>query len=170
MRVILITGEGKGKTTSALGMVLRAVGHGLRVCVVQFIKKDCDTGEAKALRSLPGVDLYICGAGFVFRREGKDYHHHAESAQKGMVLVQQKITEGVDLVVLDEICGAVALGLVKEESVLALLDAAGANTSFILTGRDASQALIDRADTVSSVVCLKHGYEQGLPAQKGIEK
>jgi cob(I)alamin adenosyltransferase len=87
-----------------------------------------------------------------------------------MVLVQQKITEGVDLVVLDEICGAVALGLVKEESVLALLDAAGANTSFILTGRDASQALIDRADTVSSVVCLKHGYEQGLPAQKGIEK
>ena len=169
MRVILITGDGKGKTTSAMGMVLRAVGHGLRVCVVQFIKKDCDTGEAKSLRSLPGVELHICGNGFVFKLEGKEYQQHVECAQRGMALIRQKIAEGFDLFVLDEICGAVSLGLVKVESVLELLAVAGENTSFIWTGRNASEKLIDRADTVSSVECVKHGFDQGLPAQKGIE-
>jgi len=169
MRIILITGDGKGKTTSALGMVLRAVGHGQRVCMVQFIKKDCDTGEAKALRSLAGVELHICGDGFVFKREGESYQHHIECAQNGMALIKEKISEGFDLFVLDEICGAVSQGLIKVERVLELLESAGESASFVLTGRNACQELIERADTVSSVECVKHGFEKGLPAQKGIE-
>ncbi len=169
MRIIVITGDGKGKTTSALGMVLRAVGHGQRVCVVQFIKKDCDTGESRALRMLPGVDLHICGDGFVFKREGVLFQHHVECAQNAMEVLRRKIQQNYDMIVMDEICGALSLGLIELQSVLELLELADDKIAFILTGRNACKELIDIADTVSSVECVKHGFEHGIPAQKGID-
>ena len=150
-------------------MVLRATGHGQRVCVVQFIKEDCGTGESNALRALPGVELHICGAGFVFKREGALYDHHVECAQAAIELLRGKVCEGFDLIVLDEICGAVSLGLVQVDQVLELLEIADKKTAFVLTGRSASQELIERADTVSSVECIKHGADIGISAQKGIE-
>ena len=150
-------------------MVLRASGHGKRVCVVQFIKKDCGTGESRSLELLPGVELHICGDGFVFRREGEDYNHHVHCAQAAMALLQEKISAGFDMFVLDEICGAISLGLVSLQSVLDLMGVAQEDTIFILTGRDAPAELIDMADTVSCIDCVKHAVDIGIPAQEGVE-
>lgn len=169
MRIVLITGDGKGKTTSALGMVLRAVGHGQRVCVVQFVKKDCGTGESKALEMLPGVEIHICGDGFVFKREGELYEHHVHCAEAAMALLQEKTSFGFDMIVLDEVCGAISLGLINVESVLNLMENAPDNTVFVLTGRDAPPELIAKADTVSRIECVKHGMDAGIPAQEGVE-
>ena len=169
MRILVITGDGKGKTTAALGMVLRAAGHGQRVCVVQFIKKDCGTGESKALEMLSGVEIHVCGDGFVFEREGDDYNHHVHCAEAAMTLLQEKITSGFDMIVLDEVCGAVSLGLISVESVLGLMDNAPDDTVFVLTGRNAPPELIAKADTVSRIDCVKHAMDVGVPAQEGVE-
>ena len=169
MRIIVITGDGKGKTTAALGMVLRAAGHGQRVCVVQFIKKDCGTGESRALEMLPGVEIYICGDGFVFKREGELYEHHVHCAETAMTLLQRKTAFGFDMIVLDEVCGAISLGLISVEGVLGLMENAPDDTVFVLTGRDAPAELIQKADTVSRIECVKHGIDAGIPAQEGVE-
>ncbi len=169
MRVLVITGDGRGKTTSALGLTLRAVGHGMRVCVVQFIKKECGTGESAALALLPGVDLAICGDGFVFGREGGRYKEHRRCAEAAMTLLRDKVASGFDMFVLDEICGAVALGLIPASSVLELIDSAPGDTVFVLTGRDAPPEFIARADTVSRIENIKHGCDAGLPACRGVE-
>ncbi|MFO7937746.1 MAG: cob(I)yrinic acid a,c-diamide adenosyltransferase [Kiritimatiellia bacterium] len=169
MRIIVLTGEGKGKTTSAMGMVLRAVGHGQRVCIVQFIKKDCGSGEIRALGMLPGVEMHVCGKGFVFERQGERFKEHLHCAEDAVTLLQEKISPFFDMIVLDEICPAISLGLVSEETVLKLLDSAPDNINFVLTGRDAPPALIARADTVSRIECVKHGFNSGFPAAEGVE-
>ena len=169
VRVLVITGDGRGKTTSAFGLVLRAVGHGQSVCVVQFIKKECGSGESVALGMLPGVELHICGDGFVFNRDARGCSRHVLCAEAGMKILKQKIKAGFDMFVLDEICGAVSLGLVSVESVLALMESASENAVFVLTGRDAPPELVERADTVSRIECVKHGCDAGLPARKGVE-
>jgi cob(I)alamin adenosyltransferase len=169
-RIILITGDGKGKTTSALGMVLRAVGNGLRVCVVQFIKSRKDTGEARALALLPGVEVHACGEGFVLPQGGHVREKHARSAQAGLALAAQKLSDpAFGMVVLDEVCGAVALELLEAQAVCEALCAAAPGTVIVLTGRDACRELVERADTVSRVECVKHGMNDGWPAQKGVE-
>ncbi len=169
MRIIVITGEGRGKTTSALGLVLRAAGHGMRVCVVQFVKSECRTGEAVALRMLPGVELHILGDGFVREHSGKRFERHVECAEQALELVRCKIGVGYDVFVLDEICGALSLGLISLSTLLRLLDEAPEGSIFILTGRNAPAGLIERADTVSCIENLKHGCELGMAAQKGVE-
>ncbi len=169
MRTIVITGDGKGKTTAALGMVLRAAGHDQRVCFVQFIKSDIDSGEFRALARLPGVDVHICGAGFVFSREGELYQHHVHCAEKAMTLVREKIVHDFDMIVLDEVCGAIALELISVESVLELMESAPDHMVIVLTGRDAPPELVQRADTVSRIECVKHAFDAGIPAQKGVE-
>jgi cob(I)alamin adenosyltransferase len=169
MRILVITGNGRGKTTSALGLVLRAVGHGQRVCIVQFIKKDSGTGEAVALGMLPGVDLNICGAGFVRERDGAKSGHHKHCAEAAISLLQQKISDGFDMFVLDEICGAVSLGLLPARAVVDLMKIAPDDSVFVLTGRNAPAEFIDMADTVSRITCVKHGCDAGIPAQEGVE-
>jgi len=170
MRVVIITGEGRGKTTSALGLVLRAAGHGMRVCVVQFIKRDQMTGEAVALRMLPGVELHICGNGFVFADENQErFGHHVRCAQAAIELLKERLQAGFGMFVLDEICGAISLGLLELSTVLELLDSAPEQTIFVLTGRDAPSELIERADTVSRIASVKHGCSIGIKAQKGVE-
>lgn len=169
-RVVLLTGDGKGKTTAALGMVLRAAGHGLKVCVVQFMKGRRDTGEARALPLLPGVELHVCGKGFVRQREGPVFEAHAEAARDGLRLAAGRLRDAAyGMVVLDEVCGAVACGLLDAAQVCAALDGASAGMVVVLTGRDACPELIETADTVSRIESVKHGMETGCPAQKGVE-
>ena len=169
-RIVLITGDGKGKTSSALGMVLRAVGHGQRVCVIQFIKNRQDTGEARALALLPGVETHLCGEGFVLPEGGPSLDAHKRAAGAGLALAAQKLSDpAVGMVVLDEVCGAVALGLLGAQAVCETLKAAASDKVIVLTGRDACQELVGVADTVSRVECVKHGMNEGWPAQKGVE-
>jgi cob(I)alamin adenosyltransferase len=169
-RIVLITGDGKGKTTAALGMVLRAVGHGLRVCVVQFIKRRGDTGEARALAGLASVEVHLCGEGFFRGQAGSNLEAHTRAAEEGLRLAAQKMSDpGYSMVVLDEVCGAVAHGLLDAQAVRAAIEGAAPGTVIVLTGRDACQDLIDLADTVSRIACLKHGLDVGWAAQEGVE-
>jgi cob(I)alamin adenosyltransferase len=170
-RIILLTGQGKGKTSSALGMVLRAVGHQMRVCVIQFVKKSRDTGEARALALLPGVEHLICGNGFITQQENTErLGQHCQAATDGLRLAKSRIVDPtIQMVVLDEICAALNHHLLEEQEVIDLLASANDGKIIILTGRHAPKALIDRADTVSFVESAKHGYQRGMEAQPGVE-
>jgi cob(I)alamin adenosyltransferase len=170
-RVILLTGNGKGKTSSALGMVLRAVGHGLSVSVIQFVKGCTDTGEARTLKQLPGVEHLLCGKGFVTPQDTPEKRQqHCRSATEGITLALTRIQNPkIHMVVLDEICSALNLGLLTEKDVLELISQTSEGKIIILTGRNAPQALIDIADTVSEIQEVKHGMRQHFPAQPGVE-
>ena len=170
IRVVLLTGDGRGKTTSALGLVLRAAGHGLRVCVIQFMKSRRDTGETVALGRFPEVELLTCGLGFVPGPSSPAYAEHRTAAAAGLRLARERLADPrVGMVVLDEICGAVARGLLSDADVLAALGEAHDEAIVVLTGRDATPALMERADTVSRIECVKHGHRTGWPAQRGVE-
>lgn len=170
-RVVLVTGDGKGKTTAALGMALRAVGHGRRVCVLQFFKRRNDVGEARALALLPGVEQHLCGEGFLFPGATESERDaHAAAAREGLRLAASKLADpAFGMVILDEVCGAVACGLLAVRDVLDAIDGTVSGTVVVLTGRDACPELIERADTVSRVACVKHGFDAGWPAQEGVE-
>lgn len=170
-RIILLTGNGKGKTSSALGMVLRAAGHGLRVSVIQFVKGCTDTGEARTLKHLPGVEHLLCGKGFVTPSDKPEKHEqHCRSAGEGLKLARVRMENPeIRMVVLDEICSAINLGLLTEKEVLELISAASEGKIIILTGRNAPQALADISDTVSEIQEVKHGMRQNIPAQPGVE-
>ncbi len=168
-RVLIITGDGKSKTTAALGMALRAVGHGLRVCVIQFIKNDPNTGELAALARL-GVEVTQAGSGFVPSADAPQFAEHQRAAAETLELASAAISSGeTDMLILDEICTAVAKGLLGEDDVLSLLQRAETGKIVVLTGRGATERLIAKADTVSEIRCVKHGYQAGIAAQKGVE-
>lgn len=169
-RIIVLTGEGKGKSSSALGMVLRAVGHGLHVCVIQFIKDQTDTGEAKALRMLPAVEHVLCGRGFVLSHEPHRHAEHCNAAREGLALARQRLVDpAVQMVVLDEICCALSESLLSRGDIQSTLAAASDDKIIILTGRNAPDWLVECADTVSHMTCIKHGYDSGIAAQLGVE-
>jgi cob(I)alamin adenosyltransferase len=170
-RILIFTGDGKGKTTAAMGMVLRASSHGMRVKVVQFLKSDTGSGEVAALQSLPGVEFARRGLGFVPKRKNDpQFAEHRRIAGEGMELAREAILSGTyNLVVLDEICGAIAAGLLEETAVTALLKQAPAGLRLALTGRHATAALIELADTVTEMRCVKHALQQGRKAQRGVE-
>lgn len=168
--VMVFTGDGKGKTTAALGMALRAWGHGMRVLVIQFVKSArVETGERLAAARL-GERFVIktLGEGFVF--EGEDVERHREAARRALETAREAVQSGeYDLVVLDEITHALKHGLITEEAVLALLAAKSPAVHLVLTGRDAPEAIVARADLVTEMRAVKHHYQRGVPAQKGIE-
>ena len=170
--VVVITGNGKGKTTSAMGMVLRATGHGLRSCIIQFMKGDLFSGEWEGVKLLgPLVELHATGKGFCGIR-GNPYGHaeHRANAQAAMVLAREKLLSGrFDLLILDEINNAVKYRLVDLDQVLALLDVRPATVHLILTGRYAAAEIIERAHTVSEVNEIKHAYRQQIEPQPGID-
>jgi cob(I)alamin adenosyltransferase len=170
-RILIFTGPGKGKTTAALGMVLRASGHGLRTKIIQFLKSGKGSGEITALQHLPGVEFVRRGLGFVPKQQDDpSFAEHQSAAEEGLALAREAIlSDYYDLVVLDEICGAIAAGLLAESAVANLLRVAPARLSLVLTGRHAPKALIDLADTVTEMHCVKHGLHQGRTAQKGVE-
>lgn len=169
-RILLFTGDGKGKTTAALGAVLRAAGQGMKCLVVQFIKSDRDTGEMAGIGALPGAEIVQTGLGFVPRREDPSFEEHRRAARQGLALAEQALREGrCDLLVLDEVCLAAAKGLLDEGDIAAALGRAGEGTSVILTGRSATVGLIALADTVTEMRAVKHALREGRKAQKGIE-
>ncbi len=170
--VVVLTGNGKGKTTSAMGMVLRAVGHGMNVCVIQFMKGDLYSGEWDGVKLLGGqVDFTSTGKGFC-GIQGNPYSHaeHRENAQDAIQLVQEKMKSGAfDLLILDEINNALHLKLVDLDQVLSILNERPEQLHLVITGRDAHPHIIDRADTVSEVNEIKHAYRKDIEPQPGID-
>lgn len=169
--VIVHTGNGKGKTTAALGMGLRAWGQGMKVLVVQFIKGNWKYGELQAAQRL-GENFVIrqMGEGFVNKGQNKTAEDHKSAALEALAAAKTAVLSGQwDLIILDEINYAVKFGLVEPEEVLALLDSKPALLHLVLTGRDAQPAIIDKADLVTEMKEIKHPYKQGIKAQKGIE-
>jgi len=166
-RVLVFTGDGKGKTTAALGLALRAHGHGLRVCIIQFIKSRTDVGEVMAVEALgPGIELLPMGGGFV-RQEGGTPADRARAAE-ALELARAKMAE-CDVLVLDEINGAVKLKLISLDDVLGLIRDKPRELHVVLTGRGAHPSVIDAADTVTDMTSVKHAYDAGVTAQRGID-
>jgi len=170
--VIVHTGNGKGKTTAALGTALRACGYGHRVVMIQFIKGPWKSGEqVSAERLAPEFELIKAGKGF-YRIMGDRIPEevHRNAAAEGLALADEKITSGqYDLVILDEINNAVADGLLTIEQVIALIDRKPPHVHLILTGRNAHERVLDRAHMVTEMRDVKHPYQQGILAQKGID-
>jgi cob(I)alamin adenosyltransferase len=169
----VFTGNGKGKTTAAVGLTVRAVGNRYRVFFLQFIKGQWKTGEREVLRSLPGVDLEVTGRGFTIERLRNpriDPADHAAAAAHGWAVARRVVAEGeYDLVVLDEILGAVKAGLVPLPELLDLVRSKPPTLHLALTGRNAPPELIELADLVSEIQPVKHPLSQGIKAQRGIE-
>jgi cob(I)alamin adenosyltransferase len=169
-RLLIFTGDGKGKTTAALGMVLRAAGHGQAVKMIQFIKADSKTGELAACQRLPGVEIVQMGRGFIPPPTSAKFAVHRDAAVKALEAAAEAVaSDKYDLIVLDEICVAIAKNLIAEEKVLEMIERAPEKLCLVLTGRDASQRLIEQADTVSEVKCIKHALNAGVWAQTGVE-
>jgi len=167
--VYLYTGEGEGKTTNALGLALRALGHGYKVIVVQFMKGRKNIGEYKIRERLgPDYEIYQFGRrGFVdlYNPSPED----VERARKALRFARKQLKKKPRLLILDEVNLAAAFGLVKVEDVLKLLDEAPPETTVVLTGRRAPKELLDRADLVTEMHEGKHPMAKGVPARKGIE-
>lgn len=167
-RIIIHTGDGKGKTTAALGTVFRALGHGQRVCVIQFIKGQGNYGERIFAEKLDNLDWHICGKGFVFKKENVE--EDRKIAEQGFALAAEIIdSDRYDLVVLDELTYLPALDFLAADRIVEALQAKPERLSIIVTGRKAPPELVEIADTVSEVRVVKHAYQQGIKAQKGIE-
>jgi len=168
--VQIYTGEGKGKTTAALGLTIRAVGHGFRVYIIQFMKGKGGYGEIEGLKRLyPECQHEHFGApGWVHK--GENIEEHILEVRKAFIRAQEIIlSEEWDIVILDEILNALWFNLIPEIEVLELLSKKPTPVELVLTGRNASQNLIDRADLVTEMVKRKHPYEQGIMARLGIE-
>lgn len=164
---ILFTGNGKGKTTASMGQVLRAVGQGFKVCVVQFIKGSWTTGEAKACEALDRVEFHVMGRGFTWRQDPMETKRAAEV---GWALAREKIMGGAfDLVVLDELTYLIRYQLIDESSILDVIRNRPPHVHLVISGRDASPALIEAADLVTVMKEVKHPYGAGVKAQVGIE-
>ena len=173
--VIVHTGDGKGKTTAALGLAMRAWGDGLRVLILQFIKGGWRCGELNAIAALAkndaGGTIEVRQRGLGFTRKGDvDAAEHQRAAQEALADARAAITSGAwDLVILDEINYAVKFGLLETSDVLALLDARPPALHVVLTGRDAAPEVIARADPVTEMHLVKHPFQHGVKAQRGIE-
>jgi len=170
---LVFTGNGKGKTTAAVGLTVRAAGNRMRVFFLQFIKGQWKTGEREILRGLPGVDLEVTGRGFTIeslRDPRIPLEDHAAAAAHGWQVAREIVAEGAyDMVVLDEILGAVKAGLVPLAELVELVRSKPSELHLVLTGRDAPAELIDAADLVSEILPIKHPLASGIKAQRGIE-
>jgi cob(I)alamin adenosyltransferase len=167
--LIVHTGDGKGKSTAAFGMVLRAWGRGMRTCVIQFIKSQKgDWGEIKAAKKL-GLEWHTTGDGFTW--DSKDLEATAERAICGWNLAKEKIaSHDYDLIVLDEMTYTFHFGWVKIDDVLDwLAENKPADLHLVITGRDAPPELIEKADLVTEMKPIHHPFDKGILAQPGIE-
>ncbi|MGQ9558729.1 MAG: cob(I)yrinic acid a,c-diamide adenosyltransferase [Desulfurispora sp.] len=167
--IMVFTGNGKGKTTAALGMAVRARGQGLRVLVVQFIKGGQSYGELEALGAL-GIEIRPLGLGFVRHAAPEQMEQHRAAARAALDEVRREMLSGRwDMLVLDEINYAVHFGLIQEQELLELLAEKPPALHLVLTGRYARPAVVERADLVSEIQEVKHPFARGVPAQKGVE-
>ncbi|TWI53758.1 cob(I)alamin adenosyltransferase [Pseudomonas duriflava] len=167
--LLVNTGIGKGKSSSAFGMVARALGHGLKVGVVQFIKGRVSTGEQLFFKRFPEeVRYHVMGEGFTW--ETQDRQRDIETAGKAWEVAVELLNDpGIALVVLDELNIAFKHGYLDVDQILEDLRNRPLTQHVVVTGRGAPQALIEAADTVSDMSLVKHAFQSGIRAQKGIE-
>lgn len=166
--LLVLTGNGKGKSSSAFGMVARALGHGLKVGVAQFIKGRKDTGEEGFFSQQSDVSWHVLGEGFTW--ETQNLERDIETAERGWAVVKEMLSdESLDLIVLDELTYPLKYGWLKLDTVLADLKRRPSMQHVVITGRGAPEALLEAADTVSELQDVKHAYRAGVKAQKGID-
>ena len=174
--MIVYTGNGKGKTSAALGNVFRALGHGWKVLIIQFFKGDWPIvfGELESAKAHPNLEILQLGRGFV-RGMGdrKPFSEHKAAADEAIRLAKEKIYSGkYNLVVLDEANYAVDyldIKLVALQDLIEIIEKKPEHTHLIFTGRDAKKEIIDRADLVTEMKEIKHPFQKGIQAQKGID-
>lgn len=171
--IIVNSGDGKGKSSSAFGTAIRAAGHGQRVAIMQFIKGTWKTGEAEAFKRFPEIDHFVSGDGFTWNTQ--DLDEDTASALNGWnktcELIEACRTDdpSYHLIVLDELNIALRYGYLDIDDVTAVLSAKPEQLNIIVTGRDAKTELIEIADTVTDMTLVKHAFNAGIKAQKGIE-
>ena len=170
--VIVYTGGGKGKTTAALGLALRAVGYNHKVCMIQFIKGSWHYGEIDSAKRLePELELIAVGKGFVGIIDDKSPREdHEKIAEEAIKICKEKISsKKFDVVILDEINYAVDLGLIQTEHIIELIKMKPDDLDLVLTGNHARQEIIDLADLVTEMKEIKHPFKSGIKAKKGID-
>jgi cob(I)alamin adenosyltransferase len=166
--LLVLTGNGKGKSSSAFGMVARALGHGMKAGVAQFIKSRSDTGEEAFLGKQPGVEWHVLGEGFTW--DTQNLERDIATAQKGWEVARRMLADAtIQLVVLDELTYLLNYSWLDSATVLADIAARPPMQHVVITGRAASQALIEAADTVSEIADVKHAYRAGVKAQPGVD-
>ena len=170
--IIVYTGNGKGKTTAALGMALRAIGYNYKICMIQFIKGSWHYGEIDSLKRLePEFELITAGKGFVgIIDDTSPREEHEKIAKEAISISKEKIQSGkYNIVILDEVNYAINLGLIDQNDVLDLIKSKPSNLNLVLTGNHATNEIIEAADLVTEMREIKHPFKSGIKAKKGID-
>jgi len=166
--LIIYTGQGKGKTSAAVGQAIRALGQGFKVVFGQFLKRDGQAGEQKVLKNLLGLNFWASGIGFYRSKNQKEKHQ--KKVQELLDWAEQKIISGIDMLILDEAIYALNMDLLQKQDLEKLITyCTNHNVHLVLTGRSSPEWLTNLADLVSEVKEIKHPYQKGIKAQKGIE-
>ena len=166
--LLVLTGNGKGKSSSAFGMLARSVGHGLRCAVVQFIKGTWECGERMLFEENPLVEFHIMGTGFTW--ETQDRQTDIAAAEQAWSQAETLLSdETIDLVILDELTYMLTYGYLDKPRVLEVLGGRPGHQHVVVTGRNASRELLEMADTVSEVKDVRHAFNHGVKAQKGLD-
>jgi cob(I)alamin adenosyltransferase len=170
--VIVYTGSGKGKTTAALGIALRAAGYKKKVLIIQFIKGSWETGEIHSIKRLaPEIELIRIGEGFVgIIDDQKEFQEHVRAAEKALKIAQRAVmSKKYSVVILDEINYAVKGKLITVQGVLGLIKKKDPKLHLVLTGNFAKPEVIKKADLVTEMKEIKHPFQKGIKAQRGID-
>jgi cob(I)alamin adenosyltransferase len=165
---LIHTGNGKGKSTAAFGLLARALGHGFKAVVVQFIKGRSDTGEEAFFKASPNITWHVMGDGFTW--ETQNAEQDKQTAQSAWALVKQALQDpAIDLVILDEFTYTLKYQWLEIEDVITAIQNRPTMQHLVVTGRGAPASLIDIADTVSEIALVKHAFQNGVQAMPGIE-
>jgi len=170
--VIVYTGNGKGKTTAALGMALRAIGYEHKVCMLQFIKGSWHYGEMDSSKKLePNFELIAVGKGFVgILDDNSPREEHEKYAAEAVRICREKINSGkYNVVILDEVNYAINLGLIDVQEIIKIIKEKPSNLDLVLTGRDVKDEIVELADLVTEMKEIKHPFKSGIKAKKGID-
>ncbi len=166
--LLVLTGKGKGKSSSAFGMVGRSLGHGMKVGVCQFLKSRTDTGEEAFFGKQARCEWHVLGDGFTWETQNRE--QDIATSERGWAVAQAMLTDAsYDLVVLDELTYLLNYGYLDADQVLDTIGARPPMQHVVVTGRAASETLRDFADTVSDITDVKHAYRDGIKAQPGID-
>ncbi len=165
----VFTGDGKGKTTAALGLAFRALGHGHRVCIIQFIKGKVKTGEAEAAKKhFPNLEFHVLGRGLTWKSD--NINKDIETAQKAWEFAQSIIHENRHhMVILDELTYLLRYNMITESEVIEVMMNRPETMHVVITGRAAPPGIVEKADLVTEMKPVKHPYASGVKAQKGFE-
>ncbi len=169
--IIVFTGNGKGKTTAAIGQAMRAVGQGLKILMLQFIKGTWNYGELESIKRLgPDFKIKPLGKGFVRSNSKLSENEAKENVTQSWNQARNEIlSDEYDMVILDEVNYVISYGLLPVEEVLTLFEEKPDRLHLILTGRDVHKSIVEKADLVTEMKEVKHQYSKGIKAQKGIE-